>query len=91
MHMLVRITIVVVQIIKIEGRTVGMAKAGAKGGTKMNGFKYTGLVSLIMVVANTCFALYEENNNGIYAEFAVLWFFMMLSMFVLDESSDRFH
>lgn len=66
-----------------------MDKAGSKGGAKMNGLKFAGLVSLIMVVANTCFALYEENNNGIYAEFAVLWFFMMIAMFVLDELSDR--
>ena len=71
----------------LDGET--MDKAGSKGGITMNGSKFAGLVSLIMVVANTCFALYEENNNGIYAEFAVLWFCMMLSMFGLDELSDR--
>jgi hypothetical protein len=72
----------------LDGET--MDKAGSKGGTTMNdGFKFAGLVSFIMTVANVCFALYEENNNGIYAEFAVLWFFMMIAMFVLDELSDR--
>lgn len=54
----------------------------------MNGLKFTGLVSLIMVVANACFALYEENNNGVYAEFAALWFLMMVAMFKIDEFSD---
>ena len=54
----------------------------------MNGLKFTGLVSLIMTVSNVCFALYEEHNNGIYAEFAALWFLMMVAMFKIDEFSD---
>lgn len=54
----------------------------------MNGLKFLGLVSLIMTVSNICFALYEENNNGIYAEFAALWFLMMVVMFKIDDFSD---
>jgi hypothetical protein len=29
--------------------------------------------------------LYEEHNNGIYVEFAVLWFLVMVVMFKLDD------
>jgi hypothetical protein len=54
----------------------------------MNGSKFLGFISLIMTVSNVCFALYEENNNGIYAEFAALWFLMMVAMFKIDEFSD---
>lgn len=51
----------------------------------MNGLKFWGFVSLIMTVSNVCFALYEEHNNGIYVEFAALWFLMMVVMFKLDD------
>lgn len=54
----------------------------------MNGLKFLGFVSLIMTVSNVCFALYEEHNNGIYAEFAVLWFLMMITMFKFDDYSE---
>jgi hypothetical protein len=51
----------------------------------MNGLKFLGLVSLIMTVSNVCFALYEEHNNGIYVEFSMLWFCVMIAMFKLDD------
>lgn len=51
----------------------------------MNGLKFLGFVSLIMTVSNVCFALYEEHNNGIYAELSMLWFFVMIVMFKLDD------
>jgi hypothetical protein len=51
----------------------------------MDGLKFLGLVSLIMTVSNVCFALYEEHNNGIYVELSMLWFFVMIVMFKLDD------
>jgi len=51
----------------------------------MNGLKIFGLVSLIMTISNVCFALYEEHNNGIYVELSMLWFFVMIVMFKLDD------
>ena len=54
----------------------------------MNGLKFLGLVSLIMTVSNICFALYEEHNNGIYVEFAALWFLMMVAMFKFVDYSE---
>ena len=51
----------------------------------MIGLRFLGFVSLIMTVSNVCFALYEEHNNGIYAEFSMLWFFVMIVMFKLGD------
>jgi hypothetical protein len=53
----------------------------------MKGLKFLGVASLIMTVSNVCFALYEEHNNGIYAELAALWFLMMVAMLKFDDYS----
>lgn len=46
------------------------------------------LACFVMVIANGCFALFEHSNNGIYAEFMILWLLMAMAIRGIDSFQD---
>jgi hypothetical protein len=54
----------------------------------MNRAEWVVFVCVVMVIANGCFSLFEHSNNGIYAEFMILWLLMAIVIRGIDDFQD---
>lgn len=54
----------------------------------MKRIEWVVFVCVVMVIANGCFVLFEDSNNGIHAQFMVLWLLVAIAIKSIDEFQD---